>query len=72
MQSPSKFLIPVYDIERTVCDIVKNKKNIDPQIFSDALKSYAKRKDKNLTRLAQYAKLLKVEIQLRQYMEVLL
>jgi predicted transcriptional regulator of viral defense system len=70
--SPSGFLIPVYDMERTVCDIVKNKKYTDPQILSDALKSYAKRKDKNLTRLAQYAKILKTEGQLRPYMEVLL
>ena len=72
MPSPSGFLVPVYDMERTICDIVKAKKQADTQILSDALKSYAKRKDKNLTRLAQYAKVLKAEGLLRPYMEVLL
>jgi len=72
MSSPSGFLIPVYDMERTVCDIVKAKKQTDPQILADALKSYAGRKDKNLTRLAQYSKILKAENLLRPYMEVLL
>jgi predicted transcriptional regulator of viral defense system len=70
--SPSGFLVPVYDIERTVCDIVKAKKHTDPQILTDALKSYARRKDKNLTRLVRYAKVLRAENQIRPYMEVLL
>ena len=70
--SPSGFLIPVYDMERTICDIVKAKKHTDSQILSDALKSYASRKDKNLTRLSQYAKILKTEDLIRPYMEVLL
>ena len=72
LPSPSGFLVPVYDMERTVCDLVKAKKQTDPQILTDALKGYAKRKDKNLTRLVQYAKVLKVEGLLRPYMEVLL
>jgi predicted transcriptional regulator of viral defense system len=72
MESPSGFLIPVYDMERTVCDVVKAKGQTDPQILSDALKTYAKRKDKDLTRLAQYAKALKTEGLLYPYMEVLL
>ena len=45
---------------------------MDTQILTDALKGYAKRKDKNLTQLVQYAKILKVESRLRPYMEVLL
>ena len=72
MPSPSGFPIPVYDMERTICDIVKNGKNTDMQILTEALKGYAKRKDKNLSRLMQYAKMLKAEQKLRPYMEVLL
>ncbi|MCL2321734.1 MAG: type IV toxin-antitoxin system AbiEi family antitoxin domain-containing protein [Oscillospiraceae bacterium] len=70
--SPSGFLIPTYDIERTVCDVVKAKKQTDPQIFADALKNYAKHKDKNLTLLSKYAKILKTDSLLRPYLEVLL
>jgi hypothetical protein len=52
--------------------VVKAKGQTDPQILSDALKAYAKRKDKDLTRLTQYAKVLKTEGLLSPYMEVLL
>ena len=70
--SHSGFPIPVYDIERTICDIVKNRNNTEPQIVSDALKEYVQRKDKDLAKLMDYAKQLKVEKTIRNYMEVLL
>jgi predicted transcriptional regulator of viral defense system len=72
MPSPSGFSIPAYDMERTVCDIVRNRRHIDLQILTDALKSYVRRKDKNLTHLLLYAKVLRVEAQIREYMGVLL
>ena len=71
-QSPAGFIIKVYDKERTICDIIKNSKNTDSQILTDALKAYAKRKDKDLSKLMKYAKALKVEKRIRQYLEVLL
>ena len=42
------------------------------QTFQDALKAYARRKDKDLRTLVRYAKLFRVEKILRQYLEVLL
>lgn len=71
-RSPSGFTIKVYDKERTICDIVRNSKNTDAQILTDALKRYASRKDKDLSKLMQYAKILKIEQKVRQYLEVLL
>ena len=38
----------------------------------DALKAYARRKDKDLRTLVRYAKLFRVEKIFRQYLEVLL
>ena len=64
--------VPVYDMERTVCDVIRNRNNIEMQVFQETLKRYTKRKDKNLRRLMQYAKALHVEKVLRQYLEVLL
>lgn len=64
--------VPVYDMERTICDIVKRKKKMDIQIFQTALKEYALRKDKNLHNLMKYAKQFNVEEQVRSYIEVLL
>lgn len=46
--------------------------NIEMQVFQDALKQYAKRKDKNLRMLMKYAAMFHVEKILRPYLEVLL
>ena len=72
MTSPFGMKIKVYDIERTICDIIKNKNKIDGEIFSKALKEYARSKDKNLSKLTKYAKIMKIEKKVSEYMEVLL
>ncbi len=70
--SPFGMKIKVYDIERTICDIIKNKNKMDAEIFSKALKDYAKSKNKNLSRLTKYAKAMNIEKKVSGYMEVLL
>lgn len=62
--------VPIYDLERTICDLIRNRNNTEIQTFQNALKQYAHSKDKNLRRLMQYAKLFRVEKILRQYLEV--
>ena len=42
------------------------------EIFSNAIKNYIKSSDKNLNKLMRYAKELKVEKKIREYMEVIL
>jgi len=65
-------MVPMYDLDRTICDIIRSRSNIEIQDFQTALKSYAVRKDKNLSRLMEYAKLFRIEKKVREYMEVLL
>ena len=64
--------VSVYDMERTICDILRVKNKKDPQMFAYAIKEYAKSECKNLPRLMKYAKEFGIEAELRQYMEVLL
>ena len=64
--------VSVYDMERTICDILRVRDKKDPQMFVYAIKEYAKSANKNLPRLMKYAKVLGVEAELRRYMEVLL
>ena len=64
--------VSVYDMERTICDIIRVKDKKDPQMFTYAIKEYAKSANKNLPRLMKYAKEFGVEAELRKYMEVLL
>jgi predicted transcriptional regulator of viral defense system len=64
--------VTAYDKERTLCDIVRSRNRIDEQIFLDALKQYVSQSDKDLNRLADYAKHLGVFKLVTQYLEVLL
>ena len=71
-QTPFGHTVPVYDMERTICDLLRSRSRIEEQSFQSALKQYAVRTDKNLRTLMRYAKLFHVEKKLRQYLEVLL
>jgi predicted transcriptional regulator of viral defense system len=64
--------IPIYDPERTICDIVRCKSRFEIQDYQTALKTYVSRDDKDLIRLMQYAQMFHVERKIREYMEVML
>lgn len=72
LELQDKTTIKVYDLERTIIDILRDRNKIDLQIFNTAMKEYMKRKDKNLIKLSKYAIEFKMEKILRKYMEVLL
>lgn len=72
MNTPFGNPVPVYDMERTICDLIRSRSGIEMQTFQDALKQYAKRKGKDLRKLMRYAQMFRVEKLLRQYLEVLL
>lgn len=64
--------VKCYDLERTICDIIRDKNHMDKEIYSKALKEYAKNKNKDILKLVKYAKKLNVEDQVIELMEVLL
>lgn len=64
--------IRLYDLERTLCDIVKGNNSCDIQIVNQAMKRYALSKEKNISRLLQYAEQLRVKPKILAYMEILL
>ena len=72
MVSPFGREISVYDKERTILDIIKDKERIDSQVFSEVIKSYFASKEKNLLKLSKYAIKMNMEHALKQYSEVLL
>ena len=53
--------IPMYDLERTICDLVRSRSSIEIQDFNAVLKAYVGRKDKDLNKLMKYAKLFRVD-----------
>ncbi len=60
-----------YDMERTICDIIRNKEKIERFQYVDALKRYAKLNTRNSKKLYNYAKKFKIEKELQNYMELL-
>ena len=70
--SPFGREILVYDKERTILDIIKDKDRIDAQVFSEAMKFYFAGKEKNLLKLSKYAIKMNMEQALKRYTEVLL
>jgi predicted transcriptional regulator of viral defense system len=65
-------LIKTYNIERTICDIIRSRNRIDIQILNEALKRFVKLKSYDLSMLMDYAKKLKTDTVLKNYLEVLL
>ena len=64
--------IRAYDVERTVCDLIRSRNRIDVQILNDALKRFVKLKSADHSILLEYARKLKVEAVLKSYLEVLI
>lgn len=64
--------IRCYNKERTLCEILNPKYQMDIRVIADAFKAYSKSSDKNLNELIKFAKVFRVEERVRYYMEVLL
>ena len=61
----------IYDMEKTVVDIVFYRGKVGIEETKEILVTYLQRKDRNLNRLLKYAELMKCEKAMRQYLEVL-
>lgn len=61
----------IYDIEKTVVDIVYYREKVGIEETKEILVTYLQRKDRNLNRLLRYAELMKCDKVMRQYLEVL-
>ena len=64
-------LIKVYDLERTICDVIKNKHRLDQELVNKALRKYFYSKEKNTLKLYEYAKKMKIYKKVRSVFEIL-
>ncbi len=72
IKSPFDNDIRCYDVERTICDIIKDKYNLDKEIYTKALKWYAKRKEKDILKLNKYAEALNIKEEVIEIMRIIL
>ena len=68
--SPQGATVRLYDKERCICDLIRDKNQIDMQLYSQAIKDYFKTKPNN-RKLLKYGKIFGIEEKIRTYMEVL-
>lgn len=64
--------IKIYDIEKSVCDAIKNRAKIGEDITIEILKNYLKAEFKNIDKLTKYADKLRIKKVLEQYIKPLL
>jgi predicted transcriptional regulator of viral defense system len=64
--------VTAYNMERTVCDCVRSRSRMDAEIVTEAVKRYARLKERNIHMLMEMASLFGVQKIIRTYMEVLL
>ena len=62
----------IFDIEKTVVDIIYYRNKIGIEQTSEVFKNYLKRRDRQIDRIYAYAKRLRCEKVVRTYLEVLI
>ncbi len=64
--------IRIYNLEKSICDLIKYREKIGMDTVSEVLKNYLHRTDKNLDQLFKYAKVMRIELILKEYLLILL
>ena len=72
VRSPHGNDIRTFNLERTVCDVLRSRNQVDIQLVNEALKRYVMKKERDLDLLYNYARQFRVQIIVREYVEVLL
>lgn len=64
--------VRAYDVERTLCDLVRGQRTPDAQLLTPAMRAYVRRGDRDPAKFVAYARALGVEPKIRNYLKVLL
>jgi predicted transcriptional regulator of viral defense system len=72
VKSPHDNDIRTFNLERTICDILRSRNQIDIQFITVALRRYVNKSEKNIDLLYSYARQFRIQKIVRNYIEVLL
>ena len=72
LKTPMGNRVWAYDMDRTICDIVRSRNRMSDETVLSSLKQYAISSNKNLANLSTYASKMGILQHVRKYMEVLL
>ena len=65
-------VVRAYDLERTLCDLLRGQGTVDSQVVNPAMQAYVRGSNRDVTKLVEYSRKLGVERKIRGYLEVLL
>jgi len=63
--------VACYDMERTICDLVRFRSKIDVDIFKKALVGYKNHSNRDYQKLRQYAKVFRISRQINDILDVI-
>jgi predicted transcriptional regulator of viral defense system len=72
VKSPHGNDIKTFNLERTICDLLRSRNQIDVQQINESLKRYVGKKDRNIDLLYSIAKQFSIQKIVRKYIEILL
>jgi predicted transcriptional regulator of viral defense system len=72
VKSPHGNDIKTFNLERTICDLLRSRNRVDVQQINESLKRYVSKKDRNIDLLYRYARQFGIQKIVREYIEVLL
>lgn len=62
--------VRAYDLERTLCDIIKDREELESEMFAKTINKYVRSKEKDLNKLYEYSKEMKIYDKVRDILEV--
>lgn len=71
-KSPQGMKVRTYNLERTICDIIKDKDSIDIEVRNKAIKKAIKSKEFNASKMFDYAKKMNIYNKVKNYMEAII
>ena len=66
-ESPTGYLVRCYNIERTLCDLLRSQRTVDYQELTNAFKAHVKRRDRDIPLLMRYGETFRVTKKLKSY-----
>lgn len=64
-------MLDMYDIEKTVCDMVRYQKKVGMDTLKEVLNSYLRRKDRNIQKLSEYAAYMNIKAEVNKLITLL-
>lgn len=62
--------VRIYDRDRTICDVLRNMKKMDKEIFNKAIQGYVADQKKSIPNLMKYAQVLRVQKKVNEWIGV--